>query len=148
MLTQFLTARPPAGAGFANDNCAPGCSATPAGTAGLALCCETNSNGLALASIRPVFLDGALGDALIATRDSSDIIALWRRLGENLRLPLFVQSTNGELGSFGSGLARTSCPRRGGSALTGRRPRFARKRAVPLQPYQPARKANPHGRVS
>lgn len=132
MLDDFLTGQPPAAVLFANDNRAPGRGSAPIGTAGLALCCESDAAGAPFATIRPVFLDGTLGEPLLGLRDGSDIIALWRGLGQQMRLPLFAQLPDGTLEAFGLSTGGPAHARRGGSPLSGRRPRFARKRAVPL----------------
>ena len=64
-------------------------------------------------------------------RDGTDIIALWRRFGQVMNLPLFAVSAEGQLEAFVMAPGGASYPRRGGSPLSGRRTRFARKRRVP-----------------
>ncbi len=126
----------PSMAGFANDNTSPGLGTAPKGTAGLALSCEQDSEGAAIAVIRPVLASGMLGSPLYMARDGSDIIAIWRRFGQVMNLPLFVVSAEGQLEAFGFSPGEITHPRRGGSPLSGRRTRFARKRKMPvsLQP--------------
>lgn len=134
----FDSSRPAVTAAFANDNASPGLGTAPKGTAGLALSCETDAEGLPIAVIRPVLAQGALGSPLYTARDGTDIIALWRRFGQVMNLPLFAVSAEGQLEAFVMAPGGTSYPRRGGSPLSGRRTRFARKRRVPLRPAQPS----------
>ncbi len=123
-------------AGFANDNTSPGLGTAPKGTAGLALSCEQDSQGAAIAVIRPVLASGTLGSPLHVARDGTDVIALWRRFGQMMNLPLFAVSAEGQLEAFSFAPGEITHPRRGGSPLSGRRTRFARKRKMPvsLQP--------------
>lgn len=135
----FLTARPAGPAGFANDNQSPGPGALPKGAAGIALCCETGAGGQPVAALRPVFPDGTLGAALHVAADDGDIIAIWRGFGRVLNLPLFVQSPDGVLEGVSVPPGEQSFMRRGGSALSGRRTRFARRRQQPLKPFEERR---------
>lgn len=128
----FSTSLPPGPVGFANDNRSPGRGTVPAGTLGLALACLTNSRGEKLAQVCPVFEDGSLGAPLYITRDGVDIIALWRRLGEEMRLPLFVKTPEGVLEAVTAPFGQSPFARRGGSPLNGRRSRAASRRQVPL----------------
>jgi hypothetical protein len=121
-------------AGFANDNSAPGLGSAPKGTAGLALSCETDPAGQPIGVIRPVLESGMLGAPLYIAYDGTDIIALWRRFGQMMNLPLYAISADGQLEAFQFASGATSHPRRGGSPLSGRRTRFARKRQMPVCP--------------
>ncbi|MCU0818967.1 MAG: DUF6101 family protein [Beijerinckiaceae bacterium] len=118
--------------GFANDNTLPGLGSAPKGTAGLALSCEQDAEGAAIAVIRPVLASGILGAPLHVARDGTDIIALWRRFGQMMNLPLFALSADGQLEAFGFTPGEVTHPRRGGSPLSGRRTRFARRRQMPV----------------
>lgn len=134
-------------AGFANDNLAPGLGTAPKGTAGLALSCEMDADGMAIATIRPVLANGDLGMPLHIARDGTDVIALWRAFGQMMNLPLFAVSAEGQLEAFAHALGSVSFPRRGGSPLSGRRTRFARKRKMPVYvPHHPEHlRANSRG---
>jgi hypothetical protein len=138
----FGPSRPAGMTGFANDNSSPGLGSAPKGTSGLALACEWDAAGQPVAVIRPVLANGECGAMLHAARDGTDIVALWRRFGQAMDLPLFVVSAEGQLEAFGATSGGESQPRRGGSPLTGRRTRFARKRQMPMA--QPDRRIR-HG---
>jgi hypothetical protein len=126
----------PAGfAGFANDNSAPGYGSAPKGMAGLALSCETNASGEPIAAIRPVMADGSLGQSLHVAQDGTDIIAIWRAFGQSMNLPLFAVGPDGSLEVFAMPMSAVAYPRRGGSPLSNRRTRFARKRQAPLRAF-------------
>jgi hypothetical protein len=56
------------------------------------------------------------------------VIAEWRGLGERLRLPLLILNEAGALEAVTGCTTDQGGPRRGGSALSGRRPRFLVKR--------------------
>ncbi len=131
-----LVTFPAGSAGFANDNSAPGYGSAPKGMAGLALSCEADAAGLPIAAIRPVMVDGSLGASLHVAQDGSDIIAIWRAFGQAMNLPLFAVGADGELEVFSMPMSVESYSRRGGSALTGRRTRFARKRQVPIKAFE------------
>lgn len=126
-----LVVNPVGFAGFANDNSAPGYGSAPKGTAGLALSCEMDGAGRPIATIRPVMVDGSLGTSLHVAQDGTDIIAIWRAFGQAMNLPLFAIGSDGELEVFSMPLNIESHARRGGSPLSGRRTRFARKRQMP-----------------
>lgn len=132
-----LIAHPAGSAGFANDNAAPGFGSAPKGMAGLALSCETDASGNPIAVIRPVMLDGSLGNSLHVATDGTDIIAIWRAFGQSLNLPLFAVAADGSLEVFAMPMNAAASPRRGGSPLSGRRTRFARKRQAPLKAFAP-----------
>ncbi|MBN8532945.1 MAG: hypothetical protein J0L51_02530 [Rhizobiales bacterium] len=127
----------PAGfAGFANDNSAPGYGSAPKGMAGLALSCETDASGHPIAAIRPVMVDGTLGQSLHVAEDGTDIIAIWRAFGQSMNLPLFAVASDGSLEVFAMPMSGVAYPRRGGSPLSNRRTRFARKRQIPLRTFE------------
>lgn len=126
-----LVVNPVGFAGFANDNSAPGYGSAPKGMAGLALSCEMDEAGLPIAAIRPVMVDGSLGASLHVAQDGTDIIAVWRAFGQAMNLPLFAIGSDGELEVFSMPMSITGYARRGGSPLSGRRTRFARKRQMP-----------------
>jgi hypothetical protein len=128
-----LVSRPAGSAGFANDNSAPGFGSAPKGMAGLALSCEMDASGNPIAAIRPVMVDGTLGQSLHVATDGTDIIAIWRAFGQSMNLPLFAVAADGSLEVLAMPMNAACYPRRSGSPLSGRRTRFARKRQMPLK---------------
>ncbi|MGL5446143.1 MAG: DUF6101 family protein [Rhabdaerophilum sp.] len=129
---------PASSAAFANDNAAPGYGSAPKGMAGLALSCERDTAGQPIAAIRPVMADGSLGQSLHVAQDGTDIIAIWRAFGQSLNLPLFAVAADGSLEVFAMPMNAVGFPRRGGSPLSSRRTRFARKRQKPLTAFKMA----------
>lgn len=116
---------------FANDNRAR--LAVPvAGARGLVLATETGRDGSALATIRALAADGTLGAPLHLTREPWDIIALWRGLGRDLDLPLFLRDISGAMTPIAPLAGEIVFAHRRGSALSGRRPRFLARRKVPM----------------
>ncbi len=63
-----------------------------------------------------------------------------------MNLPLFVVTAEGQLDAFSATMGETSYPRRGGSPLSARRTRFARRRQVPLIQPQTAHPGASPGR--
>lgn len=59
-----------------------------------------------------------------------DIIALWRSIGRKVNLPLLAETAGGEIVQIEPSPWMSALPRRGGSALTYRRPRFLARRKV------------------
>lgn len=62
--------------------------------------------------------------------DDADIIALWRSIGRKLNLPLFAETLDGEIVQIDPMPCLMALPRRYGSAVSGRRPRFLQRRKV------------------
>ncbi|HRJ68231.1 MAG TPA: DUF6101 family protein [Beijerinckiaceae bacterium] len=65
--------------------------------------------------------------------DDVDVIALWRGIGRKLNLPLFAETADGEIVQMEPMPCLVAAPRRYGSPLSGRRPRFlaCRKMGAP-----------------
>lgn len=59
-----------------------------------------------------------------------DIIALWRSIGRKVNLPLLAETAGGEIVQIEPSPWMQAMPRRGGSALTYRRPRFLARRKM------------------
>ncbi|WP_150287861.1 hypothetical protein [Rhabdaerophilum calidifontis] len=122
--------RAPSGPGsrdtpFANDN-----PPAVAGAVGLALSAEHRRDGTPVLAIRPVLAGGGLGDAVHVAGDDPDIIALWRGLGRDLNLALYLRDQTGATTPVAPQAGR-GAPRRRGSPLAARRPRFLTRRKVP-----------------
>ncbi len=68
--------------------------------------------------------------ALVVARyeDDGDVIAEWRFIGARLNLPLFLMNESGTLERYEPTHANPTRTRRLGSPLSGRRPRFLRRR--------------------
>lgn len=115
----------------ANDNIGMDC-APITGVAGLVLAFETGGDGQAFVAIRAMDREGQLADPLHVAHEPDDIIALWRGLGRDLNLPLFLKDIRGQMTAIASLLPERAFPRRYGSALSGRRPRFLARRKPPF----------------
>jgi hypothetical protein len=119
----------------ANDNA--GMDAAPVtGVAGLVLAFESDSAGAAIVAIRAMDAEGHLAEPIHVAREADDIIALWRGLGRELNLPLFLRDIRGVMTAMASLLPERAFARRRGSPLSGRRPRFLARRMVPLAPHR------------
>lgn len=116
---------------FANDNRAR-FPVPVAGVRGLVLATETGRDGSALATIRMLAVDGTLGAPLHTAREPWDIIALWRGLGRDLDLPLFLRDISGAMTPIAPLSGEIVFAHCRGSALSGRRPRFLARRLVPM----------------
>ncbi len=86
--------------------------------------------------------DGALEVSLYEAEDDSDVIAEWRKWGNALGLPLLMEGADGHLVAAENRLGEVAVehprPRRRGSFLSTRRPRFLiRRRAakLPIVPF-------------
>ena len=60
--------------------------------------------------------------------DDTDIIALWRSIGRKLNLKLFAETDTGEIIQIEPNPCLSALPRRFGSSVAGRRPRFLARR--------------------
>ncbi len=98
--------------------------------AGLALCAEAQG-GQPVLAIRTIFRDGRLGQALHVASHDGEVIALWRGLGRDFDLPLYLRDCGGVMTPVTPPRIAAAAPRRFGSALSGRRPRFLTRRKVP-----------------
>jgi Family of unknown function (DUF6101) len=73
-------------------------------------------------------LDASLEIVLTRTADDTDVIALWRDYARTLALPLLVEDSQGRLQPMEDHGHRSPFPRRYGSPLKNRRPRFLARR--------------------
>jgi Family of unknown function (DUF6101) len=74
-------------------------------------------------------MDASLEIVLTRTADDTDVIALWRDYARTLALPLLVEDAQGRLQPMEDHSVLTPFPRRFGSPLKNRRPRFLARRA-------------------
>lgn len=116
----------------ANDDRRPAHQRRPAGASALSLGEERDQRRQAVYAIRLVDPEGRPGRLLAATHEGSEIVAIWRALAETLDLPLALRDRWGRLHPVTIRLGTASFPRRRGSALSGRRPRFLVRRKPPL----------------
>lgn len=120
---------------YANDNRAR-FPVQVAGARGLVLSTEASKDGLHFAAIRLLGLDGGLSEPLHVVCEPWDIIALWRGLGRDLNLPMFLRDISGAMTPIAPLNGERVFARRHGSALSGRRPRFLARRRAPLVPFR------------
>lgn len=120
----------------ANDNEPFGVPVPITGVRGLVLAFETGEDGGPRVAIRAMDEAGALAPALHVAEEPDDVIALWRGLGRDLNLPLFLLDIRGVMTPIASMLPDRAFPRRKGSPLSGRRPRFLAYRKVPLPAFR------------
>lgn len=120
---------------FANDNpIAPPPAGQPDAEA-VMLCQERDAQGRPIIAIRLVMADAGEFPLLYATPEQHDIIALWRAAGQGMNLPLALRDAMGEISFITRAPGELSFARRGGSALSGRRPRVMRRRQPPLKAF-------------
>lgn len=77
-------------------------------------------------------MDASLEIVLTRTADDTDVIALWRDYARTLALPLMVEDNHGRLQPLEDHGHLSPFPRRLGSPLKNRRPRFLARRSVSL----------------
>ncbi len=77
-------------------------------------------------------MDASLEIVLTRTADDTDVIALWRDYARTLALPLLVEDSHGRLQPMEDHACLNPFPRRLGSPLKNRRPRFLARRDVPM----------------
>ena len=119
---------------FANDNHAPLALFRPGNARAILLCQEHDADGLAILAIRILMADGET--TVLETADNAqEIIALWRAAGAGMNLPLALRDAGGTISYFTQRPGEASFHRRGGSALSGRRPRVMRRRQPPLKAF-------------
>ncbi len=75
-------------------------------------------------------VDASLEVVIARTEDDSDLIALWRHYGRSLGLPLLAEDSRGRLQAMEARGDDGPFPRRHGSPLKNRRPRFLARRKV------------------
>lgn len=122
----------------ANDNLVPSTGAeTPVG---LVLAVHVTAQGEAQANLQMLHRSGRRTNALLLAHDDPDLIALWRGLGRDLGLPLYLIDDHGRLQQVTRGPGEISHDRRAGSPLSGRRTRTAQRRHAPLPPFTEKRR--------
>jgi hypothetical protein len=75
-------------------------------------------------------IDPSLEIVLTRTADDTDVIALWRGYARTLSLPLLVEDSHGRLQPMEDHAHLNPFPRRHGSPLKNRRPRFLARRVT------------------
>ena len=116
----------------ANDNESRALTfAAPHGACGFVLARDANQPG---ASLSALLQDGTML-CLHHVTQSHDVIALWRGLGRDFNLPLYLQDAQESLICVSYQPGDLSFTRRLGSPLSGRRPRFLSKRKTALKPF-------------
>lgn len=73
-------------------------------------------------------MDASLEVLIARTHDDSDLIAVWRDYGRMLALPLLAEDARGRMLAMEAGNGDGPFPRRHGSPLKNRRPRFLARR--------------------
>jgi hypothetical protein len=119
---------------FANDNAAL-LVRPPRGCVGLVLSREEDASGISHITIRLLLTTGLDDHPLMVTQDARSIIALWQGMGKDFNIPLYLRDEAGTLLCVRKDFAETGYPRRYGSPLSGRRPRFLMRRKMPLKPF-------------
>lgn len=119
----------------ANDNRVPRNTPLPYAR-GVILAMGFDEDQAPIVSLHLLLPDGEIGVPFHTARHDVDVIALWRGLGRDFNLPLYVRGHGGELTPVSSGPGETSYPRRIGSPLSTRRPRFLARRRMPLVPHE------------
>lgn len=119
---------------FVNDNIVQAAS-PPRDCIGLVLSREEDASGISHLTIRLYFKNGLDDYPLLATQDARTIITLWQGMGKDFSLPLYLRNENGEIVCVRAKEDQSSYPRRFGSPLSGRRPRFLARRRSPLKPF-------------
>ena len=122
---------------FANDNRAR-FPEPVAGARGLVLSTEASKDGFHFAAVRLLGLDGTLSEPLHVVCEPWDIIAMWRGLGRDLNLPLYLRDISGTMTPITPLVGERVFARRHGSALSGRRPRFLARRRTLLAAFASA----------
>ena len=79
--------------------------------------------------------DGEIGVPFHTAKHDDDVIALWRGLGRDFNLPLYICTVDGQLDPVKPELGSESHARRIGSPLSNRRPRFLARRRAPLKDH-------------
>ncbi len=75
-------------------------------------------------------IDANLEVVIARTTDDGDLIALWRSYGRMLSLPLLAEDARGRLQAMEATGGDRPFPRRHGSPLKNRRPRFLARRKI------------------
>lgn len=93
---------------------------------------EHDDGGHLVATIRILLDDESYSPPLMVACHADDIIAIWRGLGRDFNLPLLIVNKAGKRLHVTHRPGEVSYARRFGSSLSGRRPRFLKRRATPL----------------
>ena len=120
---------------FANDNRTPRLFSRPANAQAVLLCQEQDADGVPMVTIRLWMTKAESCPLLYSTREQQDVIALWHSAGQQLNLPLALCDAMGRVSRVTHAPGELSFMRRGGSALSGRRPRVMRRRQPPLKAF-------------
>ncbi|MCZ8375986.1 MAG: hypothetical protein O9342_11460 [Beijerinckiaceae bacterium] len=115
----------------ANDNLAPAAPA-PGEAIGLVLALLHGHGSEPYAALQMLDRHGERSNSLLLAHDDPDLIALWRGLGRDLGLPLYLFDEENGLYQVTRRPGDSSYPRRAGSPLSGRRTRTAQRRQMPL----------------
>jgi Family of unknown function (DUF6101) len=118
-------------AAYANDNRVPRGGRLPYAR-GVILAMSFDEDDAPIVSLHLLLPDGEIGVPFHTAAHDMDVIALWRGLGRDFNLPLYVRSEIGHLTAISPEIGMESFPRRLGSPLSGRRPRFLARRRMPL----------------
>jgi hypothetical protein len=124
----------------ANDNGLP--ATAIAAARGLVLSLEAGSNLEPVATIRLLAEDDTLLEPVHIAHESFEVVALWRGLGRDLGLPLYLRDSAGVMTPVMPVLGERVYPRAKGSPLSGRRPRFLARRRAPLKPFRDGKSAS------
>jgi Family of unknown function (DUF6101) len=81
-------------------------------------------------------MDASLEIVLTRTSDDTDVIALWRDYARTLALPLLIEDSHGRLQPLEDHGHLSPFPRRHGSPLKNRRPRFLTRRTMAISVMQ------------
>ncbi len=120
----------------ANDNRVPRNAPLPFAR-GIVLAMDSDAAEEPSVSLHLLLPGGEVGVPFHSARHDVDLIALWRGLGRDFNLPLFLRSSEGVLSAVSSTVDNASPhPRRIGSPLAARRPRFLARRGMPLSPHE------------
>lgn len=129
----FMLPGPEARPAFvANDNLPPSTTGKPVG---LVLALLHSPTGEPYAALQLLGARGDRTNSLLLAHDDEDLIALWRGLGRDLGLPLYLYDRDKGLQQATRAPGELSHCRRSGSPLSGRRTRTARRRLAPLAPF-------------
>lgn len=119
----------------ANDNRVPRNAPLPYAR-GVILAMGFDDEDQPTVSLHLLLPDGEVGVPFHTARHDFDVIALWRGLGRDFNLPLFIRSELGHLTALSPELGTETYARRIGSPLSSRRPRFLARRRMPLPPHE------------
>lgn len=124
----------------ANDNRAQDTRRMP-GVDGLVLSTEIDALGRRVITIRALYPEGELGYPLDSATDDQNAVALWRGLAREFGLALYLRDARGVMTPVTPRTEARTSPRRRGSPLSGRRPRFLARRKGPPAPWYPCLQA-------